>query len=80
MTTPSSIIVNGTLGKFLAAVVVILLATGVVGIWQMNGTLNRLVVSVEFIKAEQVEMDTKVEKNTDRIHRLQLTEPFVLEP
>ncbi len=65
----SSIIINGTFGKFIAAVVVILLAAGVVGIWNMNGTMNRLVATVDFIRATQIEMAKDVEDNTDRIYR-----------
>ncbi len=59
--------INGAFGKFLAAVVIVLLTAGVVGIWQMNATLNRLVVSVEFIKVEQVRMGNEVRRNSDRI-------------
>ncbi len=59
--------IDGTFGKFLAAVVIVLLCAGVVGIWNMNGTLNRLVVSVEFIRGEQVQMGREVRRNSDRI-------------
>ena len=63
--------INGAFGKFLAAVVIALLCAGVVGIWQMNGTLNKLVVAVEFIKIEQVRMAEEVRGNSDRIGRFE---------
>ena len=59
--------IDGNFGKFLAAIVIVLLTAGVVGIWQMNGTLNRLVVSVEYIKAEQVRMGAEVRRNSNRM-------------
>jgi len=66
----SRVVVNGTLGKFIAGVVIILLAAGVVGIWNMNGTMHKLVATVEFIKDAQVRMGEDVEDNADRIFNL----------
>ena len=61
--------IDGTSGRFLAAIVILLLSAGVIGIWNMNATLNRLVVSVEFIKSEQVRMGNEVRENSNRIGR-----------
>ena len=59
--------IDGNFGKFLAAIVIVLLTAGVIGIWNMNATLSRLVVSVEFIKAEQVRMGNEVRRNSTRM-------------
>ncbi len=69
MTTPNGISINGTFGKFIAAVVIALLIAGVVGIWNMNGTMNRLVATVDFIRATQMDMAKDVRENTERIYR-----------
>ncbi len=69
MPTTSAVTVNGTFGKFIAAVVIALLIAGVVGIWNMNGTINRLVATVDFIRATQIKLAVDVEENTDRIYR-----------
>ncbi len=69
MTAESSITINGAFGKFIAATVIVLLSAGVIGIWNMNGTMNRLVATVDFIRAAQIEMAKDVEDNTERIYR-----------
>ena len=68
----NAIAINGAFGKFIAAVVIALLIAGVVGIWNMNATLNRLVVTVSFIKEAQMKMDLEVQENADGIEILKL--------
>ena len=68
--------INGIVGYVVASVVIFLLGAGVVGIWNMNGTLNKLVVAVEFIKLEQVRMAEEVRDNSDKIGRIYPTRKF----
>jgi len=69
MPSVNSVVINGTFGKFIAPTVIVLLTAGVIGIWNMNGTMNRLVATVDFIRATQIEMAIEVQENTDRIYR-----------
>ena len=58
----NSIQINGALGKSVAAIVVALLIASVIGVWNMNGQLNRIATDLTWLKQQ-------VQSNTTRLDR-----------